>query len=86
MPLRKVIPSALRRCLVDLAKENVRLSWIMGLLYGVLMMPTFDGRVLLIAFDPRTKRLMKIRSTLSFDTPAKSSSIPDFFQKRKALI
>jgi len=70
MPLRKVIPSALRRRLVDLAKENVGLSWIMGLLYGVLMIPTFDGRALLIAFDPRTKRLMKIRSTLSFDTPA----------------
>ncbi|MCQ4152874.1 MAG: FkbM family methyltransferase [Archaeoglobi archaeon] len=60
----------MRRCLVDLAKENVGLSWIMGLLYGVLMIPTFDGRALLIALDPRTKRLMKIRSTLSFDTPA----------------
>jgi FkbM family methyltransferase len=70
MPLRELIPSMIRKYLIDLAKENVALSWIMGLLYGVLMIPTFDGRALLIAFDPRTKRLMKIRSTLSFDTPA----------------
>lgn len=70
MPLRELIPSMIRKYLVDLAKESVALSWIMGLLYGVLMIPTFDGRALLIAFDPRTKRLMKIRSTLSFDTPA----------------
>jgi hypothetical protein len=68
--LRRVIPPALHRRLVDLAKGSVILSWIMGLLYGVPMILTFDGRALLIAFDPRTKCLMKIRSTLSFDTPA----------------
>jgi len=71
MPLRELIPSMIRKYLVDLAKENVALSWIMGLFYyGTLMIPISNRRALLIAFDPRVRRLMKICSILCFVTPA----------------